>query len=177
MPVDTSRRIDFYAARGKPLALLVLSILSTALSAAIAFRLLPDLPVDATGDAVGRTGLIVFGLCTVISLWRLYVIRKPTITISPGGIRDRRVAPDLIAWSAVRGISTWQILRQQVVVLAVDEAFERRLAFTMTARWMRGGYRAHGVDGIVISAQGLQAGFPTLFYTCRDYWEAHRHTG
>jgi hypothetical protein len=139
MANDTSRTIDIPAAQGKIVALLVLSALSTVFSAALAFGLVPDLPPSAVNEGVGRTALVVFGLSTAIALWRLYATRQPPVTLSPAGILDRRVASNVIPWRAVKGITTWQVLRQQV--------------------------------------QGLQVGFPALFYACRDYWEAHRGSG
>jgi len=35
--------------------------------------------------------------------------------------------------------------------------------------------RALGANGLVISPQGLKVGYPTLYYTCLDYWVAWRN--
>jgi hypothetical protein len=101
--------------------------------------------------------------------------RGPIVTISPGGLRDVRVAADPIPWRAIKGISTWQMQRQTVLVVAVDPATEARLALTRLARWTRSANRKLGADGLVVSSQGLKVGYPTLYYTCRDYWEAWRN--
>src|SRR5262249_5296072 len=72
-------------------------------------------------------------------------------------------------------IATWQIQRQSVLVLAIDPADEARLTLTHLTRWTRGAHRKLGADGLVISSQGLTVGYPTLFYTCSDYWQAWRN--
>jgi hypothetical protein len=92
------------------------------------------------------------------------------------GLRDVRVAPQTIPWSAIKSISTWQMQRQMVLVVAVDPAVEQYLTLTRVAQWMRAANRRIGADGLVISAHGLKIGYPTLFYTCRDYWEASRNS-
>jgi hypothetical protein len=63
-----------------------------------------------------------------------------------------------------------------VLLVTIDPAEEARLTLTRVARWMRGANRKLGADGLIISSQGLKVGYPTLFYTCRDYWEARRNT-
>ena len=97
------------------------------------------------------------------------------MTVSPAGLRDVRVAAEPIPWRAIKSISTWQMQRQMVLLLAIDPADEARLTLTRLTRWTRSAHRRLGADGLVVSAHGLKVGYPTLFYTCRDYWEAWRN--
>ena len=173
---DTSRTIEFPASPARLLTLLVFSAMSTGIAAVLAFRLFPNMPNDPAAVSAGYSGLVFFGFCAAVALWRLYTQRGPIVTVSPAGLRDVRVAAEPIPWRAIKSISTWQMQRQMVLLITIDPAEEARLTLTRVARWMRGANRKLGADGLVISSQGLKVGYPTLFYTCRDYWEAWRNT-
>jgi hypothetical protein len=82
----------------------------------------------------------------------LLSVSGPVVTVTPEGIRDTRVAAEVIPWSAITGISTWQYRGQKIMVLAVDPATESGLTLTRIARWSRGANRALGADGLCIAA-------------------------
>lgn len=174
MTTDTTCTIEFHASPSRLLTLLAFSGISTAIAAALAFRLFPNMPDDPTAVSAGYTGMAFFLFCAAVAIWRLLAQRGPMVTISPAGLRDVRVAAEPIPWRAIKSISTWQMQRQMGLLIAIDPAEEGRLTLTRVARWMRSANRAHGTDGVVVSAHGLKVGYPTLFYTCRDYWEAWR---
>ena len=113
-------------------------------------------------------------MATGIGLWRLVLQRGPVITITPDGIRDTRVAAELIPWRAVQDISTWQYHRQKVMVLAVDPAVESRLTLTRLARWTRSANRALGADGLCIVSNELKISYASLLETSVAYAEAAR---
>jgi hypothetical protein len=173
---DTSRTIEFHASPTRLLTLLSFSVMSTAIAAALAFRLLPNMPSDPAVVSAGYSGLIFFSFCAAVAIWRLLAQRGPIVTVSPAGLRDVRVAAEPIPWQAIKSISTWQMQRQMVLLIAIDPADEARLTLTRVARWMRSAHRKLGADGLIVSAHGLKVGYPTLFYTCRDYWEGWRNT-
>jgi hypothetical protein len=172
---DISRIIEFHASPARLLTLLVFSAMSMGIAAVLAFRLFPNMPNDPAAVSAGYSGMLFFSFCAAVAIWRLNAQRGPIVTISPGGLRDVRVAADPIPWRAIKGISTWQMQRQTVLVVAVDPATEARLTLTRLARWTRSANRKLGADGLVVSSQGLKVGYPTLYYTCRDYWEAWRN--
>jgi len=174
MSTDTSGTVEIHASPARLLTLLAFSGMSLAVAAALAFQLLPNMPRDPAAISAGYTGMVFFTFCAAVAIWRLIAQRGARVTISPAGLRDVRVAAEPIPWSAIRSISTWQMQRQMVLLVAVDPAVEQRLTLTTVARWTRGANRRHGADGLVVSAHGLKIGYPTLFYTCRDYWEAWR---
>ena len=173
--IDTSRTIEFHASPSRLLTLLMFSAMSTGIAAVLAFRLFPNMPSDPAAVSAGYSGLIFFSFCAAVAIWRLLGQRGPVVTISPDGLRDIRIAAEPIPWRAIKGISTWQMQRQTVLVVAIDPAAEARLSLTRLARWTRSANRKLGADGLVVSSQGLQVGYPTLYYTCRDYWEAWRN--
>jgi hypothetical protein len=175
MSTDTTRTIEFHASPARLLTLLAFSGMSTAIAATLAFRLFPNMPDDPTAVSAGYSGIVFFSFCAAVAIWRLLAQRGPVVMVSPAGLRDVRVAAEPIPWRAIKSISTTQLQRQMVLLIAIDPADEARLTLTRVARWMRSANRAHGVDGLVVSAHGLKVGYPTLFYTCRDYWEAWRN--
>jgi hypothetical protein len=172
MPTGTAQRIEIHAAPTRQLALLAFGGTSFALATLLTFDLIPNMHSDPEAVATGYFGMAFFGLCAAVAIGQLIAQRGARVTISPEGLRDVRVAAETIPWSAIRSISTWQMQRQMVLIVAIEPETEQRLTLTRVARWMRNAHRAHGADGFVVSAQGLRIGFPTLFYTCRDYWEA-----
>ncbi|MCC6887214.1 MAG: hypothetical protein IT536_01545 [Hyphomicrobiales bacterium] len=171
---DTSRTLEFYASPTRQLTLLSFSAMSIAVAAALAFRLFPDMPNDPAAVSAGYSGLAFFGLCAAVAVWRLVAQRGAIVTLSPAGLRDVRVAAEPIPWRAIKRISTWQLQRQMVLVVAVDPAFEASLTLTRLARWTRSAHRSLGADGLVVSAYGLKVSYVTLYYACLDYWTAWR---
>jgi len=175
MSTDTTRTIEFHASSARQLTLLTFSAMSTAIAAALAFRLFPNLPNDPTAVSAGYSGIVFFAFCAGVAIWRLWAQRGAVVTLSPAGLRDVRVAAEPIPWRAIKSISTWQMQRQMVLLVAIDPADEARLTLTRLARWTRNAHRKLGADGLIVSAHGLKVGYPTLFYTCRDFWEAWRN--
>ena len=45
--------------------------MSTAIAAALAFRLFPNMPNDPATVSAGYSGLVFFGFCAAVAVWRL----------------------------------------------------------------------------------------------------------
>jgi hypothetical protein len=174
MSTDTSRTIEFYTSPARLITLLLFSTMSTGIAAALAFRLFPNMINDPAATSAGYTGMVFFSFCSAVAIWRLIQQRGAAVTLSPAGLRDVRVAAEPIPWRAIKSIATLQMQRQMVLVVTIDPAEEGRLTLTRVARWTRNANRRLGAHGLVVSPQGLTVGYPTLFYTCRDFWEAWR---
>jgi hypothetical protein len=168
--------MDMMEIKGSPaklVGLLALGLLMTGLSAAFALGRLPGPP---SAVAVGWLGLLFFGLCTVICLWRLLTAGRTVVTITSLGIKDVRVAANVVPWSGVRNISTMKVKGQKFIVLAVDPSIEKQLSLTRIAKWSRGPNRALGSDGLCVSAIGLKIGHDALLKACLANWRADRAT-
>lgn len=83
----------------------------------------------------------------------------------------------MIPWNAVTGISTWQYRGQRVLVLAIDPAVEGRLTLTRIARWSREPNRALGIDGLCVTATGLNINYDALLQTCLTHVQSARTAG
>jgi hypothetical protein len=175
MMTDTHAVVEIEASPIRLLGLAGLGLLMTALSALVVFPVFPDVPPDT--QMVGYLGVVFFGGCTVLLLYRAVTARGPVITLTREGIRDTRVAAELIPWSAIHNISTWQYRHARVMVLAVDPAIEAGLLLTRVARWTRAANRTLGADGLCVSAQGLKIGFDELLATSMAYAQASRSRG
>jgi hypothetical protein len=171
MTFDTSRTIEIEASPIRMLGLGALGLLMTALSAAIMLNAFP-VPPGSLAEFGGYAGTVFFGACTVLALWRTFTTHGPVVTITREGIRDVRVAAEVIPWGAVNDIKVWESNGQRVMVLAVDPAIEGWLNLTRIARWSRGANRALGADGLCVTAQGLKIGFDELLATSFAYARA-----
>jgi hypothetical protein len=172
MMVDSRRSVEIEGSPVRMLGLAVLGFLMTALSAAVALHAFPNVPPGSFAEFAGYAGTVFFGACTVLGLWRAFTTDGPVVTIAPDGIRDSRVAAELILWSAVNDIKIWESNGQRVMVLVVDPAVEAGLSLTRIARWTRGANRALGADGLCVTAQGLKMGFDELLATSLAYARA-----
>jgi hypothetical protein len=169
MMIDTRRAVEIEASPVRMLGFVVIGILMTAVSAAIALRALPNVAPGSLAEFYGRAGTVFFAGCTVVILWRALTMRGPVVTITHEGIRDRRVAAEIIPWSAVSDIGVWEYRGQRVMVLAVDPTVEAGLNLTRIARWTRGANRALG---LCVTALGLKVGFDELLETSSAYARA-----
>jgi hypothetical protein len=171
MTIDTRRAVEIDASPFGTLGLAALGIIMTAASAVIAVHVIP-VPPGSYVEFAGYVGTVFFAACTVLILWRTFTAHGPVVTISREGIRDVRVAAEVIPWSAVRDVKVWESNGQRVMVLAVDRAVEAGLTLTRIARWTRGANRALGADGLCVTAQGLKIGFDALLATSLAYARA-----
>lgn len=126
------------------------------------------------GQVVGTFGVVFFGFIALVATWRLLALRGTIVTVSPRGVRDRRVTGEIVPWSAIRGVSTWSAYNQPAIVLAVDPAYERALKLTAMARLTRPLNAAVGADGLCIASQGLKMGHEALLDTITAYWQRAR---
>jgi hypothetical protein len=175
--IDTARTIEIAGSPMKLVILLIAGIVMTFVSVAIAVPLIADFEAGFVVKLIGYSGAAFFGLCTLIAAARLVRAKGPVVTISADGIRDTRVAAETIPWRAVRGISTWDLQGQKVMVLAVDPAVDRTLTLTRIARWTRGANRALGADGLCVSATGIKIDYDTLYAASVAYARGHGGVG
>jgi hypothetical protein len=172
MTIDTSRAVEIEASPLKQFGLIVISVVMAALCGAIVLGGFAKVQPGSFREFVCYVGLVFFPLCGLLLLWRAVTMRGPTVTITPEGIRDVRVAAEFIPWRAIHNISVWKHRRQRFIVLAVDPAVEAGLDLTRMARWSRNGNRALGADGLFIGAGELKIGFDDLLATCLAFAQA-----
>ena len=172
MTIDTRKTIEV---RGSRLKLVLLGALGIAMTAGCAWVAWAGLASPGSFAQLAIwIGVPFFGMCTLIGLRRLFTAERVVLTLSPEGIRDTRVAAEVVPWAAVRGLGTWAMQGQKVLVLDVDPEVEKRLSLTRMARWSRGANAKLGADGLCISATGLEIGYDSLFEAATAYAQAAR---
>lgn len=164
---QTSDAMEIKGSPMKLVGLFAAGVLMTTASAALAFRWLPS----GNSVVVGWFGLLFFGLCTVILLWRLLTAGRTVVTITREGIKDARLSGNVVPWRGIQGLSTAQIKRQKFIVLAINPSIEQQLTLTPIARLTRGPNRMLGIDGLCISAAGLKINHDALFKECLAHWQ------
>jgi hypothetical protein len=107
MMIATRCTVEIEASPVRMLGLAALGLLMTALSTAVAPRAFPNVRAGSFVEFCGTAGAVFFAVCTMLLLWRAFTTHGAVVTITPEGIRDGRVAAELIAWSAVNGIAVW----------------------------------------------------------------------
>ena len=165
MAIDTTRTIEIRQSPWEMLKMLAIGIGFIATSIFIAYQ----------GNffylTIGIFGVVFFGALTLYVLWRLLTQMGTVVTVSPTGIRDKRIAADMVPWSAITGISTWEAYNQPAIILAVRPEVEKRLHLSMMTRLTRRANASLGADGLAIASQGLSVGHDALLNTINAYWE------
>jgi len=174
MTIDTSREIQIEASPMKLLRAALGGVLLTATSLAIALHWLPDIQHGSFVEFIGYAGAVLFPAATLFALWRALTTHGPVVTLSREGIRDRRLAPELIPWSAVGDITVWKQRRQRSMILSVDPTVEAGLTLSRLVRWTRNANRAVGVDGLWVSAGDLKSSFDELLATTLAFAQTSR---
>jgi hypothetical protein len=169
-PVQQPESIEI---SGSPLKMAGIMMAGLIMTAASLFLALGPPGGDTETLVLGYIGAAFFGVCTLGALSRVFT-GGSVITVTPVGICDRRVAADLIPWSAIREIGVWQYRSQRIMVLAIEPLAEAQLNLPPIARWTRGANRALGADGLCVSAHGLKIDFDELLRTSRAYLQASR---
>jgi len=135
------------------------------------------LPGSLVSKTTGVLATALFGLTTGTWIWRLSAWSGPVVTISTEGIRDTRIATELIPWSEVTAISTWQPVLlwaprgflERVMVMAMRPGFEKKLGLTLLGRRTLKRNPAYGAGGLCIFAAGLKIDHDTLLQTSLSY--------
>lgn len=156
-PIDTSGTIEI----GNAPARLALYLAGALAFVAIGLWIIRQTaPTSGTADmimlVIGWFSVVFFGWIALIAAQRMIWTRTPVITISPEGIRDIRVSPDLIPWTAIRSITTWQLQGTAIMVLGLASGEEEKLRLSAITRMTRRANAALGADGLSIATQGTK---------------------
>ncbi|WAS91603.1 STM3941 family protein [Nannocystis punicea] len=170
--MDTSRTLEILHAPVRLLGYVALALLMTAASLMLVVPAVPELAGAAFTRVIGTIGALFFGLCTCLWLRQL-LTTGAVVTLSPAGLRDVRIAREVIPWSAIDRLSLWTMQNQSFVVVALAPEVEQRLTRTRIARWTRSANRRLGADGLCVSAHGLKVDLATLGSLIQAYAAAH----
>jgi hypothetical protein len=161
------------ASPARTLALVAGAIAFTVLGAAMAFGWFGAVEPWSKGWLAGLASLVFFPVCAILGLSQA-LASAPVVTVGPGGIRDTRISPDWIPWTAITGVSASSVKGSQLFMLRIDPAFEATMSLTRLARMTRQGNAALGYRGYGVPAAGLKGGFKALKAAIEDGWARAR---
>lgn len=147
--------------RIRSLALVGLSAGFVLVGAAMGIGALPGIGPWSAFSLVGWVCVVFFSLAGIMWL-NLAMTGGPVVMIGPLGIRDTRLSPDWIPWTAITGIGETTVQNQSFITLRIDPAFEASMPLTRMARWTKPMNAALGFSGCHVSAIGLKGGFAAL---------------
>lgn len=132
-------------------------------------------PDIRNAEFLGWVSILLFG-ATEICIVRFFIRRRDVIvSITRAGIRDIRISPDVIPWSAIEDISIVRAQRTKSLVLKLDVHWTEKMTRTPVQKLRRLFGRAAGIDGVTINSGTLKIEFMALFGFVGSYW--HKYTG
>ena len=150
----TTRTAAAYEFKQSPLKMVLLGVLSLLMSAMGVF-------VISIGDTdfkriIGAITAVMFLLLAVLIFWRGFTASGPTLSVSPEGILDVRLAKRPVPWSAISSVSGLKISSQRMVHVGLSRQVFDTLEPTRIARMSWSANRSlFGAEGITITTQGL----------------------
>ena len=163
----TSEAIEINYSKTKMVRSLVSS---AAMTAVFAFDILgmSSSGISALITIICFLGFISFGAATAFRLRQLFTLKGPVVSLTETGFRDDRIAPEEIPWTAIRNIRTASVAWMKYLALEVDPAIEGQLNLTQTIRRFQAANRARGINGLWVTARGLEVDFSMLQRLCAD---------
>jgi hypothetical protein len=98
---DTTRTIEFEGSAEKYFMLVFCAVLMVVVAIAIALPASPGLHDSFVIRLVFYSIAAIFLLCAAAAMRQIPKVRGTVLTISLQGIRDTRIAPETIPWSAI----------------------------------------------------------------------------
>ena len=118
---------------------------------------------------IGAIGVVFFGACLGLVIWRLMISHGTVLSLNEAGVRDYRIADELIAWSDIQRISEVRMNNNKFIVLSVAPEIEQSLTLTKVAKWSRAPNKLLGVDGLSVTAMGLNVRHKDLLEAFKAY--------
>ena len=165
MTIDTNCEFKVEISPIKLLRAALIGAVFSAICVAAAIGWFDNVPPGSFREFVSYIGAVFFPALTVRALWRALTTREPVLILSREGLRDRRLAAELIPWHAVQDIAVREARRNRSIMLSIDPAVEAKLTFNPIIRWTRKADRAFGMNGLSIGAADLKIGFDELLAT------------
>jgi hypothetical protein len=170
MEIDTSRTMEI---QSSPLRLLLIGVGGLAMAALSLGMAREYAGTGSFRELVGWVGAVFFGIVFVFAIWRGARATGPVVTLSPQGFRDTRISSEVIPWTLVQRISTWQYRGTKIIVIKVPDNVWQDFPLSRIARWSRSANVSLGADGLAIATVELKVKFDELMEMMTAYAQAY----
>ena len=116
-------------------------------------------------EMVAFVAMLVFGICVIGGVLRIMRF-KPVLDVTTEGIRDRRIAPEIIPWSGIASVTVSDARRHRTLELKVHSNVADRLMRPRGSATVR--------RDLAISMAGLSGSFDDLVSALKKAEEATR---
>ncbi len=135
-PPAHARNTDISLSLARALPYWLILLLGTGWSAVMASGLIDG---SSSTRVIGGVLFVALGLLTIAGLYMALTQRGVLVTLSPEGIRDIRLAPEVIPWSQVHGLRSMDVrvfgfAATRYIAVDINRDFVQRLALRRGAR-------------------------------------------
>lgn len=172
--MTSEAKLEFRYSHWRMASLLAAALGFVALGFAVVTGKLHTTPASGVRLFIGVFCILFFAAASIVIARQWLGTSGPVVTLTDSGITDIRIAREEIPWTSVHNLAQWQYGRQKSLVLSIDPAVEERLTLTRMARWSRGPNLSLGVDGLCVTASGLNTNFDHLSQLVIARYQASR---
>lgn len=157
----TENTLVIYRSKLKMILLLLGAVAFVGLGAFIAKVTYAEQGAGAFGVFIGIVCIIFFGFCGVLILVKVFDGR-PAVEFLKEGLLVRDISALPINWLDIVAARLISYRNQPIIELILSPAAEQSLPFTRMVRYTRAANRGLGINGVCLSAAGLQRPAPDI---------------
>ncbi|MGI0527776.1 STM3941 family protein [Rhizobium giardinii] len=151
----TDNALIIHRSKTKTLLLFCGAVGFVALGAFIAKTTYAEQGAGAFGVFIGLVSIVFFGFCGILILLKVFDGR-PAVEFLKEGLLVREISPKPINWPDIIAARLIFYRNQPIVELILSPQAEQSLPFTRVVRYTRAANRGLGINGVCLSAAGLQ---------------------
>lgn len=151
----TDNALVIHRSKTKTLLLFCGAVGFVALGAFIAKTTYAEQGPGAFGVFIGLVSIVFFGFCGILILVKVFDGR-PAVEFPKEGLLVRDISATPINWPDIIAARLISYRNQPIVELILSPQAEQSLPFTRVVRYTRAANRGLGINGVCLSAAGLQ---------------------
>lgn len=172
--IDVTRTVEFSRSPLRLIGLVILAASMCMLSFLFAWPILTFVAPGSFHQLLGWVCVLLFGAHFLYFAWGLASLNQAAVIVAPAGFQDRRIAPEVIAWTSIEKLSVYDYRGYKMAfVIGIPETERRKLSSTLKARWDRLSLHLFGLHGLWVVTNDLNAKFDEIFRLVTEYTKAY----
>ncbi|MBZ9771156.1 STM3941 family protein [Mesorhizobium sp. CO1-1-8] len=172
--IDVTQIVEFSRSPLRLTGLVILGAFTCTVSFLFAWPMLAFVSAGSFNQFLGWMGVLLFGAHFLHFLWALISPNQTVVIIAPAGFKDRRIAPEFIAWTSIEKLSAYDYRGYKMsFVIGISEVERRKLSTTLKARWDRINTHLAGLSGLWVVTNDLDVHFGDIFRLVTEYTKAY----